>query len=157
VRNKEVRTVKVIFLQDVVNSGKKGEIKDVSDGFARNYLIPRGLAQEATEGVLKHNQSIQKVKKEHLDKVHKKSQEKLDILLKEFFVIQVKAGEGKKLYGSITNADIALELEKALGEPVDKRCISLTSPIKEIGTYEIGIKLPGGVKGTLKIKIEKAP
>jgi len=149
--------MKVILLQEVQKIGKKGEVKTVSDGYARNFLIPRGLAEEATEGTLKHSQSILQIRKDHQDKLQQKSQEKLDRLMKDFFTIYVKAGEGKKLYGSITNADIAQELEKALEEPVDKRCISLSTPIKEIGVYEVGVKFPGGVKGMLKIKIEKTP
>lgn len=147
--------MKVILLKDVEKTGKKGAIKQVSDGFGRNFLIPRGLAEEATEGALKHVEGIQKVKTEHKEKLQKKSEEKLDRLMKDFFTIQVKAGEGKKLYGSITNADIAVELEKVLGEPIDKRWIILETPIKELGTHEITIKFPGGVKGALKVKVEK--
>ncbi len=149
--------MKVILLQDVPKIGKKGEVKTVADGYARNFLIPKGLVKEATEGTLKHSQSIAQIRKDHQDKMQQKSQEKLDRLTKEFFTIYAKAGEGKKLYGSITNADIAQELEKVLEEPVDKRCISLSAPIKEMGVYEVGVKFSGGVRGVLKIKVEKTP
>jgi len=147
--------VKVILLKDAEKIGKKGEVKQVSDGYARNFLIPRGIAAEASDGIVKEFQNIKKVKTQHEEHRKQESQEKLEKLMKNFFVIQVKAGEKNKLYGSITAADIAQELEDFLGEKVDKRWISVKSPIKELGTYDIPVKFPGNVKGTLKVKLEK--
>lgn len=115
----------------------------------------RNLAVEATDSAVKHVKDIQKVQKEHADKLKAQNQEKMDKIMKEFFVMKVKAGETGKLYGSITNADIASELSKYLGEKVDKKTIKLASPLKELGMTEVEIKLPGGVKGKLKVKLER--
>lgn len=147
--------MKVVLLEDVAKLGKKGDVKKVSDGYARNFLFIRNLAVEATDSAVKHNKDIQKIQQEHADKIKAKNQEKLDKIMKEFFVIKVKAGETGKLYGSITNADIADALSEYLGEKADKKTIKLNSPIKELGTYEVEIKMPGGVKGKLKVKLER--
>jgi len=146
--------MKVILKENVAKLGKKGEIKKVSDGYARNYLFPRDLAEEATASAMKHLKSIQSVQNEHEEKERKKNEEKLDKLMKEFFVIKVKAGEKGKLFGSITNADIAKELSQYLDEKVEKKHIILEGHLKEVGTYDVGVKFPGGVKGTLKVKLE---
>ncbi len=146
--------MKVILKENVAKLGKKGEIKKVSDGYARNFLFPRDLAEEATSSALKHLESIQSVQNEHEEKEKAKNKEKLDKLMKEFFVIKVKAGEKGKLFGSITNGDIAKELSDYLGEKVEKKRVILDGHLKEIGTYDVDVKFPGGVKGTLKIKLE---
>ncbi len=146
--------MKVILQSDVAKLGKKGEIKKVSDGYARNYLFPRELAVEATPSAIKHLESIKDVKNEHKEKEIKKSKEKLDKLIKGFFVIKVKAGEKGKLFGSITNADIAEELSNYLGEKIEKKRVILNGHLKEIGTYEVEVKFPHGVKGMLKVKLE---
>ena len=146
--------MKVILKENVAKVGKKGEIKKVSDGYARNFLFPRDLAEEATPSALKHLESIQSVQNEHEEKERKKNMDKLDKLMKEFFVIKVKAGEKGKLFGSITNGDIAKELSDYLGEKIEKKQIILDGNLKEIGTYDVEVKFPGGVKGNLKIKLE---
>jgi len=148
--------VKVILIQDVPKLGKKGDVKKVSDGYARNFLFKREVAIEATESALKHLESIQKVQNEHEEKERAKNQEKLDKLMKEFFVMKVKCGDKGKLFGSITSADIAQELSDYLGEKIEKKHIVLNGNLKELGTYEVQLKLPRGVKGTLKVKLEKA-
>lgn len=147
--------MKVVLMEDVAKVGKKGEIKEVSDGFGRNFLIPRKLAKPATKGEVKHSQTIQQVHQEHEDKKRSQSEMKLERLMKEFFVISVRAGEKGKLYGSITNADVAQSLSEYLEEPVDRKWVQVPGgSIKEVGTYEVSIKLPGGVKGKLKVKLE---
>lgn len=146
--------MKVILKENVAKLGKKGEIKKVSDGYARNYLFPRDLAEEATESAIKHLKSIQSVQNEHEEKERQKNIEKLDKLMKEFFVIKVKAGEKGKLFGSITNGDIAKALSQYLGEKVEKKHVILDGHLKEVGTYDVDVKFPGGVKGALKVKLE---
>ena len=146
--------MKVILKENIAKLGQKGEIKKVSDGYARNYLFPRDLAEEATASAIKHLKTIQSVQNEHEEKERQKNKEKLDKLMKEFFVIKVKAGEKGKLFGSITNADIAKELSKYLGEKIPKKHIILDGHLKEIGTYDVDVKFPGGIKGTLKVKLE---
>jgi large subunit ribosomal protein L9 len=147
--------MKVVLIEDVPKLGLKGEIKDVSDGYGRNYLIPRNLAKPATKGEIKHTQTIQQVHQEHEEKKRSQSELKMERLMKEFFTIPVRAGEKGKLYGSITNADVAKALSEHLDEAIDRKWIQVPgSAIKEIGTYEVSIKLPGGVKGKLKVKLE---
>jgi len=147
--------MRVILKQDVPKLGEAGETKTVADGYARNYLIPRKLAVEATEGEAKHIKDMQKVKKSHKQKEKQSSRQKLEKLMKEFFVIKVKAGEKGKLFGSVTNKDIAEKLSQYLGEKVSKKFVQVDGPLKEVGTYDVKLKLPGGVKGTLKLKLEK--
>ena len=147
--------MKVILLKDVKNMGKKGEVKEVSDGYARNFLIPRGLAVEATEGNLKHLLDEKKQEKEKEERIRKRSEEILNKLSKKVWEIRAKAGGAGKLFGSLTSSHIAEMLSKATGEEIDKRWVKVKKPIKEIGTYEIDVKLPGGVKGKIKVKIER--
>ncbi len=145
--------VKVILIADVKGVGKKGEVKEVSDGYARNYLIPRKLAVEATEGNLKHLKDELKQKEEKVERIRKKSEELLGRLKKKVWEIKVKAGEKGKLFGSLTSGNIAERLSQASGEEIDKRWVKVKKPIKEVGEYDIEIKLPGGVKGKVKVRI----
>ena len=147
--------MKVILLKDVKNIGKKGEIKEVSDGYARNFLIPRRLAVKATEGNIKHLLDEKKQEKEKEERIRKRSEEILNKLSKKVWEIRVKAGSAGKLFGSLTSSSIAEMLSKATGEEIDKRWVKVKKPIKEIGTYEIDVKLPGGVRGKIKVKIER--
>ncbi len=147
--------MKIILLTDVKGVGKKGEVKEVSDGYARNYLIPRGLAVEATEGNLKHLMDEKKQHTEKEERIRKKSEELLKELKKKTWEISVKAGEKGKLFGSLTSGNIAELLQKSSGYEIDKRWIKLKKPIKELGEYEIDLKLPGGVKGKIAIRLVK--
>ncbi len=146
-------SVKVVLKKDVKGLGKAGEVKNVSDGYARNYLIPRGLAVEATEGEIRKLQNELKVKMEKEMRVRKKSEDLLNRLKRRVHEVQVKAGEKGKLFGSLTSSNLAEALSKALGERIDKKWVNLKKPIKEIGEYEIELKLPGGVRGKVKVRI----
>ena len=146
--------MKVILLKDVKNVGKKGEIKEVSDGYARNFLIPRGFAIEASKGNLKHLLYEKKQEKEKEERIKKRSEEILNKLSKRVWEIKVKAGSAGKLFGSLTSSSVAEILSKAIGEEINKRWIKVKKPIKEIGIYNIDVKLPGGVTGKIKVKIE---
>ncbi|MDI3473318.1 MAG: large subunit ribosomal protein [Thermotogaceae bacterium] len=145
--------MKVILLTDVSKLGKKGEIKEVSDGYARNFLIPRGLAKELNEGDLKHYQKEKELQRKRLERTKEESEKKLSELTKKKLVIKAKAGSAGKLYGAITSADIAEVISKETGEEFDKKNVELEGHIKEVGIYEVGIKLPGGVKGKIKIEV----
>ena len=147
--------MKVILLRDVPKIGKKGEIKEVSDGYARNYLIPRGFAREYTEGLeraIKHEKEIEKRKKE---REREESEKILKELKKRTHVVKVKAGEGGKIFGAVTAATLAEEISKTTGLKLDKRRFKLDKPIKELGEYSLEVSLPGGVKDTIKIKVER--
>lgn len=144
--------MKVIFLQDVKGQGKKGEIKDVSEGYARNFLLPRGVVQIATEGAKKTLD--QKVLSEQKRKEREKDEAKaLAAKLEEMtIVIKAKAGEGGRLFGAITSKQIAEALEKQK-IVVDKRKIELADPIRTLGVTKVPLKLYPDVKGTLSVQV----
>ncbi|MCI5722219.1 MAG: 50S ribosomal protein L9 [Firmicutes bacterium] len=143
----------VILNKDVKGTGKQGEIVKVSDGFARNMLFPKGLATEATAANIR---SLEKQKAQAAEKKaeEKKAAEELASKLADVKVtIKTKSGEGGKLFGSITSKDIAEETKKQTGLVVDKKKIQLSSPIKNIGTFEIDIKLYPEVVGKLTVVV----
>ncbi|MBP7176382.1 MAG: 50S ribosomal protein L9 [Thermoclostridium sp.] len=145
--------MKVILKQDVQNLGKKNAMVNVNDGYARNFLIPRGLAIEANAGAvneMKMKENAEKSKKEHEMANAKKQAEKIKAVTVNF---KSKAGENGKLFGSITSKDIAEKLEKELKIEIDKRKIVLPDAIKALGTYDIEIKLYTGVSTTLKVHV----
>lgn len=147
--------MKVILLKDVPKLGKKGDIKEVADGYARNYLIPRGFAKKLDEGVLRSMENEMKMKAEKEERIRKKSEDVLKELKKRVHRITVKAGSSGKLFGSLTGNVIAERLSKLTGIEVDKRWIKLERPLKELGKYKIEMKLPGGVKGFVEIELVK--
>ncbi|MBT1247420.1 MULTISPECIES: 50S ribosomal protein L9 [unclassified Thermosipho (in: thermotogales)] len=145
--------MKVVLLRDVPKIGKKGEIKNVSDGYARNFLIPKGLALEATPKVLKRLEDERKKAEEEKAKKKKENEEILKNLQKYFYKILVKAGESGKLFGALTSSDIADAILKFSGIKIDKKHIILDKPIKNVGIYDILIKFPEGVSGKIKVEV----
>lgn len=145
--------MKVILLKDVKGTGKKGDIITTSDGHARNYLIPRGIALEANDSNLREldHQKANKKKKE--DAALAEANALKDRIEKEVRIeIVASAGEGGKLFGAITNKDIAERLEQK-GFDIDKKRIVL-DPIKTLGSYEAILKLHTGVNASLKIEVK---
>ncbi len=143
----------VILLKDVKGSGKAGDVVKVSDGYARNMLLPKGLAKEATEGNVK---SLEKAKALAEEKrlEEKAAAEKLAEDLKSKTVnIKTKGGEGGRLFGSITSKDIADELKKQHGITIDKKKFVLESPIKNTGDFQVTVKLFPEVAGKVNVKI----
>lgn len=145
--------MKVILLSDVPKLGKRGEIKEVSDGYARNYLIPKGLARELREKDLKSLEIQREMERRRYEKLRKESEKKLEELKRGVLRIPVKSGEKGRLYGSVTSSLIAKVISEKVGVELDKRNIHLEKQIKEIGMYDVDIRLPGGVKGRIKIEI----
>lgn len=143
----------VLLKQDVKGSGKAGDIVKVSDGYARNMLLPKGLAVEATEGNIR---AAEKQKERQAQKAaeDRAAAEALAESIKEKSIeIKTKAGEGGKLFGAITSKDVSEELQKQLGLEIDKKKIELESPIKSLGTYTAVLKLYSEVKGELKVSV----
>lgn len=142
--------MKVILRQDFGQLGRVGDLVDVKDGYARNYLIPRNIAYQATASSI---QQLEEEKKQHarrLDK-EKRASEKLAVELEKVSVtIQMKVGEDDKLFGSVTSQMIA-EALKEKGLTVDKRHIEMEDAIKALGIYTVDVKLPGGVTGRVKV------
>lgn len=147
--------MKVILMQDIKGVGKKDEVINANDGYARNFLFPRKLAVEAnTENMskLKGRQDSVNFKKEQ----EKENAEKIKKQLSEMLLtIKVKAGENGKIFGSITSKEISTELKKQYSVDIDKKKILLKQAIKEIGTFTIDVKLYEGITGKLKININE--
>ncbi|RKP51340.1 50S ribosomal protein L9 [Cohnella endophytica] len=144
--------MKVIFLQDVKGQGKKGEIKEVSEGYARNFLLPKGVVQLATEGAKKTlTQQVASAQKKK-DNEKKEFQDLAAKLSEMTVVIKAKAGEGGRLFGAITSKQIAEALE-ALKISIDKRKIELNDPIRVLGVTKVTVKLYPDVKGTLSVQV----
>lgn len=146
--------MKVILRKTVPGLGRVNEVKDVSEGYARNYLIPRGLASIATETAIEQAQRQMQAEKER--KARQRSEaEILAARLGELtLVFKAKAGEKGRLYGSITAQQIAEAIEEQLHRPFDKRCLELEQPLRQLGEHVIPIKLEGGVRATIRVEIE---
>ncbi|MFA7661688.1 MAG: 50S ribosomal protein L9 [Anaerovoracaceae bacterium] len=143
----------VILLKDVKGTGKAGDVVKVSDGYARNMLIPKGFAQQATEGNVRNLEKAKAVQEEKFQK-EKQEAEKLAEQLEAVTVeIKTKGGEGGRLFGSITSKDIAEGLLEQHGVAIDKKRILLDSPIKQTGSFILDVKLFYEVIGHLKVNI----
>lgn len=146
--------MKVILQKDIQNLGDAGDVKDVADGYARNFLLPKKLVipySDASKRALEHQERMIKVKKEKRKKVSEKTADALKSVQLKFVL---KAGEDDKLFGSVTSMDIAKKLSEA-GHSIDKRKIVLEEPIKQLGEYDVEIKLDEGLSATVKVAVEK--
>ncbi|SDL14536.1 50S ribosomal protein L9 [Natronincola ferrireducens] len=145
--------MKVILLQDVKGQGKKGDVVNVSDGYARNFLLPKNLAVEATSGnvkTLEQQNKVQKMKKQQELDEAKKLAEKIEKLTIE---IKAKAGEGGRLFGSVTSKEISELVEKKHSIKLDKKKILLPDPIRELGVKYLEVKIYPGVVAKLKVHV----
>lgn len=146
--------MKVILSQDVSSLGKVGDLVKVSDGYARNFLIPRRLAMTATETRVKEFKHLQAVADAKKKKAAAGAKKIADKLSSHTVTIKSQAGENDKLFGSVTNNDIALELAKA-GFKVERRDITIAEPIKVLGQYRVKVKITTGVEAEVKVNIER--
>ena len=148
--------MKVILLQDVKGKGKKGQLLEISDGYARNYLLPRKLAVEATADAVNTKKMNDKAAAE---KAAKEKAEALDIshkLREMTLVVKAKGGGAGRLFGSVTNQEIADALKASSGISLDKRKIMIADQIKNVGTYTVTCKLGYEISAPLTVKIEEA-
>ena len=148
--------MKVILLQDIKGTGKKDQILEISDGYARNFLLPRKLAREATAEALN---SVERSKSadRHREEVKRQEAEKLARDLKGKVVqLSVRGGENGKIYGSVTNDQIAKAMSEQLGIEVDKRKIDVEEPIKNAGQVFVNLKLMAGVSTRLIVNVKVA-
>ncbi|MCQ2416690.1 MAG: 50S ribosomal protein L9 [Oscillospiraceae bacterium] len=145
--------MKVIFLQDVKGTGKKGEIKNVSDGYARNFLIGKGLAVEATKENLNKLAGQQASAQHKLDVAKQEAMEQAEKLNGKTLVIRAKAGQGGKLFGAVTPGNVSEELEKQFGFAVDKRKLVINSEMKNAGDYNAEAKLFNGVSAKFTVSV----
>ena len=147
--------MKVIFMEDVPNVGKAGQIKDVADGYGSNYLIPHKLAVAAKPGDIKNVEAQIKARARVAAKTEAEMKALADELENKEITIKAKVGQQDRLYGSITSADVAAGLASAFKVNVDKKKIELSEPIRNIGSYDVTIKL--GKDIAAKIKVTVAP
>lgn len=148
--------MKVILREDVEDLGSEGDIVDVADGYARNYLLPRRLAEEATEGKIKQVRQRKEKREKKKKKQRQVAQEKADKLSAETFEISVKAGEEGRLFGSVTTADIAEKLSEAGYDEVEKVNIELDENIKDLGVHKVPVKIFEDIRAEIKIKVVEA-
>lgn len=146
--------MQVILLKDVKGIGKKGEVVNAKDGYARNFLIPKGFAAIATSSSVKEAQHFQKAQAAREQKELEDAQQRKTKLEEQKLALSVKAGEAGRIFGSITSMDIAAALEKA-GYATDKKDILLKSPIKEVGEHEVEVRLHTKVHATVKLSVSK--
>ncbi len=145
--------MQIILQQDVPNLGKKGELKDVAPGYARNLLLPKGMAVEATPQRIRDWKKRQE-KEEMLGRQQEEQARELAEKLKAVeLVMEMPAGEGGRLFGSVTPADIAAKLSEK-GFEVDKKDIEAEGPIKTIGSHTVAVKLHAGIKAEIAIIVE---
>ncbi|MBA2451405.1 MAG: 50S ribosomal protein L9 [Chloroflexi bacterium] len=145
--------MKVILTQDIKGTGKAGEVKDVADGYARNFLIPRKLAVVATAGALKGVEQRQTAESKRVASEETVARALADRIGAEPVVMTAKVGDQGRLYGSITSGDIAEALTRRLHEPIDKRRIELPDPIRQLGSFEVPIRLHRNVSATLTVDV----
>lgn len=145
--------MKIILLEDVKSLGKKDEIVDVSDGYARNYVLPKKLGLEATS----KNLNDLKLKKAHEDKVAAEilaqAKELADKMKDESITLSIKVGEGGKTFGSVSSKEIAEAMKSQLGHNIEKKKIVLKEPIKSLGTHIVDIKLHTKVTAQMSVKV----
>ena len=148
--------MKVILLEDVKSLGKKGEVVNVSDGYARNMIFPKKLGVEATS----KNLNDLKLQNQHADKVAQENYEAALAFAEELkdkkITVKMKAGEGGRTFGSISAKEIAEAAKAQLGYELDKKKLQLSAPIKELGTTMVPIKLHPKVTGELKVVVKEA-
>jgi len=144
--------MKIILLKDVENLGKKGDILNVKDGYARNYLIPKGFAKEATPSVIKEFEMMESLKKKREEKKKKDAEEIKNKIEKISLTFYLKGKE--KIYGAVTSKDIIDELNKK-GFDIEKGSLKMEKLLKEPGFYEIPLKLHPEIEANLKIWIVK--
>ncbi len=148
--------MQIILLEDVKTLGKKGEIVDVSDGYARNFVLPKKLGVEANA----KNKNDLKLQKANADKLAKEqleaAKELAGVLETKEVILKMKSGEGGRAFGSVSSKEIAQAAKEQCGLELDKKKIQLPEPIKALGVYEVAVKLHPKVTGKLKVKVTEA-
>lgn len=148
--------MKVILLQDVKSLGKKGEIVNVSDGYAKNMILPKKLGVEATSKNLNdlklQNQHADKVAKEQLEAAKQMAEDIKDKIVE----VKIKAGEGGRTFGSVSTKEISAAIKQQWQVDIDKKKMVLNDPIKSLGTFEVPVKLHPKVTGTVRVKVTEA-
>lgn len=148
--------MKVILLEDVKALGKKGQVVDVSDGYAKNFILKKKLGLEAT-GANMNDLKLKRAREEKLAQQQLDSAKELaGVLETKSVTVKIKAGEGGRTFGSVSSKEIAAAYKEQCDMEIDKKKIQMTEPIKTFGTFEVPIRLHPQVTGKLKVKVEEA-
>lgn len=148
--------MKVVLKQDVRNLGKKGELVETSDGYARNFLFPRNLAAEADNKAMNELKNAESSKQFKIDTQIKQATASKNKLEGQVFKMTAKAGSNGRLFGSVTSKEIAQEIKKQYAISVDKRKVTLDADIKAFGTYNATVKLYNGIVANIKVQVTEA-
>ena len=148
--------MKLILTHDVAGLGQAGEVVEVKDGYGRNYLVPRGYATTWSKGGQKQVDQIAEARRKRTIASLEDAHVLRDSLQGQTVKITKSAGENGRLFGAVTNADIATAATEAVGKPVDRRAINLPTPIKSVGSYKATVKLHDEVSATLAIEVAAA-
>jgi large subunit ribosomal protein L9 len=148
--------MKVLLTQEVRTLGSPGDVVDVADGYARNFLIPRGLAQRATKGALKQVDTIRRTREVKEVRDREQADELANTLAGLSIRVSAKAGEGGRLFGQVTPQTVADAITKAGGPKIDKRRLHIDGPIKSLGAHQATLRLHPEVEATLTIEVVRA-
>lgn len=148
--------MRVLLLKDVKGLGKMGELKEVSGGYATNYLFPNKLAQPATEGSVKLAEQIKVAAERRIEKKRGESKALAAKFEGQTIVLKARSGEGDRLYGSITAQDVADALSKSSGMTIDKRSVEMEHPIKSVGRHDISLRVGGGLTAAITVIVERS-
>lgn len=145
--------MKVILADDVVNLGRKGDVVTVADGYARNFLVPKGLALFASKGALKQADQMRRAREEKERKVKEAAEGRVARLGASPVYISARAGEEGRLFGSVTKTDVARAIEEQLGEAVDRHEVRLDDPIRHLGTHNVEVHLHEEVNAAVTVEV----
>jgi large subunit ribosomal protein L9 len=148
--------VRVILNREVAGLGRPGDVKDVADGYAQNFLLPRGLAIEATAGEMKVLARARDAKRAKQDRAHADAEELAKRLSETTLVFRLKAGDQGKTFGSVTSKDIAEALQREQKVDVDRTKVHLPEPLKALGVHQVEIRLLTDVRANVTVAIEPA-
>ena len=145
--------MKVILASDVQPLGLKGDVVSVADGYARNYLVPKGLALVATKGTLRQAELMKRARVEREQKEKEAAAAKVAQLAASPVYISARAGEGGRLFGSVTRADIARAVQEQLGEAIDRHDVRLDEPIRALGLHQVEVHLHEEVNALVSVEV----
>ena len=145
--------MKLILAADVEKLGRKGDVVTVADGFGRNYLVPKGLAMTASKGALKQAEQMRKAREELERKAKEAAAAKVATLAASPVYISARAGEEGKLFGSVTNSDVARAIVEQLGEEIDRRNVRMDDPIRSLGTHQVEVHLHEEVNALVTVEV----
>jgi large subunit ribosomal protein L9 len=145
--------LKVILAKDVDSLGYKGDVVTVSDGYARNFLVPKGMAFLATKGALKQAEQMRRAREEADRKKKEEAAARVAVLGASPVYISARAGEGGRLFGSVTKADIARAVEDQLEESIDRHDVRLDDPIRQLGKFEVEVHLHEEVNALVSVEV----